>query len=120
MAKKSKILGALSILPMLYMVAFCVLLAWWITFDPSHVQNPRALLVAFYSVVAVHLAALLLMLGLMVYFLLALRSESSTPAEKMFWATTLIVFNFLAYPFFYLFYVRPRLRAAAARPADVT
>ncbi len=114
MMNKSRILGALSVLPIIYLVGFCFALAWWLTFDPSKVQNARMLLIGIWGVFAAHVAMMGLTLGLLTYFLLSLRGASATPQEKTFWAVTLIVFNFLAYPFFYFLYIRPRLRGERA------
>ncbi|MDP9190152.1 MAG: hypothetical protein M3P06_00425 [Acidobacteriota bacterium] len=109
MNSTSKLVGALSIAPILYIVVFTTVLGWWITFDPSEVRNAQSLVIGFYVAIAIHVGAMVLMLALMVYFLQSLRGPSATPAEKAFWVVTLIVFNFLAYPFFYFFYIRPRL-----------
>lgn len=107
--RKSRVIGVLSIVPLVYMIFFVAVLIWWFTaFDPSKGENPQLFLAAFYSVAIAHVLVLLLMIGLTVYFLAFLRAEGAALSEKMLWAIALIFFNLLAYPFFYFWYVKPR------------
>lgn len=111
--RKNRMLAVLSVIPIVYLVLFVVALGWWFSFDPSKVENTRLFLVGFWSVVAVHFAVMILTVGLMAYFLMSLRWTGVAAAEKTLWAVVLLLFNILAYPFFYWMYVRPRLRASA-------
>ncbi|HYO77161.1 MAG TPA: hypothetical protein VE010_11915 [Thermoanaerobaculia bacterium] len=114
MITRSRVLAVLSILPLVYVAVFSALPGWWFTsFDASKVTNARVVIVGFYSVAAVHLLMMALMLGLLIYFFAGLRGGSATMSEKIAWVVALLALNFLAYPFFYFFYVRPRLRSLA-------
>jgi hypothetical protein len=98
----------------LYAVLLTIALGWWFTaFDPSRITNARLFVMSFWVLVVVHLCMMALVLGLFVYFMIAVRGESVTDAEKASWVIVLLVFNLLAYPFFYFLFIRPRLRRAS-------
>jgi hypothetical protein len=99
------------VLPVIYVAFFAAAVFWWaFVFDPSEGRHPRLFLAAFWTVFAAHISVLLLMAGLAIYFLSGRRAASASPAEKVVWPVTLVFFNFLTYPLFYFFYIRPRLK----------
>lgn len=111
---RDRVIGFLSILPLVYIVAFSFLLTWWFTsFEPSKVTNARAVVVGFWSVFAIHLLMMALIFALLVYFCASLRGAALADAQKVAWAVALVVLNVLAYPFFYFFVIRPTLAAGS-------
>jgi len=109
---RNRIIALLSVLPLVYVFALSIALAWWFTtFEPSQVTNARAVVFAFWTALVVHVVMMALMLALLVYFLTTLRGDPIPSGEKVAWAVALVAFNFLAYPFFYFFVIRPRLAA---------
>ena len=94
------ILGIVSCWPALYMLAFFVVVSAWARMSDRHGAS------VFTAVALVHLATILLTIGLLVWYLHYLCATDRVPSDKKaLWAAVLILGNALAFPAFFYWHV---------------
>jgi membrane protein implicated in regulation of membrane protease activity len=113
---RTLLLGALSVLPALYMAFFMVLVGI------SAFDNGGKLLIPFGVLMALHLSAMVLIIVLLVVFIRdAYRSPRVDDNKRAFWAIVLFLGNAIAFPIYWWVYMRQpagRPSGTPHRPAD--
>jgi hypothetical protein len=102
------VLGLLTAVPAVYVVLFAVLIArtvlWGATGDPRAATMP----VRMADLMWVHLAVMVLLVGLEIfYFLYLFRTDRVPPDQRAKWAVALLVVNIAAMPLFFFLHVWP-------------
>jgi hypothetical protein len=105
------LIGFLTAWPFLYMLVFFVVVATsmlWMTRTPadgSHSSGPPA---AFLVLFAAHLLTMVLMVGLIAFYIVYLfKTDRVSQDKKALWAAVLFLGNMLAMPVFFVLYVWP-------------
>lgn len=111
-------LGLLTAVPAVYVFLFGMLIArmvlWAATGDPRAKTMP----VPMTDLMWVHLAVMVLLVGLEIFYLLYLfRTDRVPPDERAKWAVALLVVNVAALPLFFFFHVWPERATPRSRPA---
>ena len=112
------VLGLLTAVPAVYVVLFAVMLArmvlWGATGDPRARTTP----VPMTDLMWVHLAVMVLLIGLETFYLLYLfRTDRVPPDQRAKWAVALLVVNVAALPLFFFFHVWPERAIPRSGPA---
>ena len=108
-------LGLLTAVPAVYVFLFALLFArlvlWGATGDP----RGRTMPVSISDFMWLHMAVMVLLIGLETFYLLYLfRTDRVPPAERAKWAVALLVVNVAALPLFFFFHVWPERAARDA------
>jgi hypothetical protein len=116
LSKPTKILvGALTLWPVLYVfvfIAFAFAMVIYSGSNPTHSQEPPAGLILLF---AVHMATILMALGLVVFYIVYLfKTDRVAQDKKALWAAVLFLGGMIAMPVFFYLYVWPE--AAAQKP----
>jgi hypothetical protein len=108
-------LGLLTAVPVVYVVLFAALIArlvlWRASGDPRGATMP----IPMAHLMWVHLAVMVLVIGLETFYLLYLfRTDRVPPDQRAKWAVALLVVNVAAMPVFFGFHVWPERAAPRA------
>jgi dipeptide/tripeptide permease len=110
-------LGLLTAVPAVYVVLFAVLIARMVL---ERASGDLTIPVPMADFMWVHLAVMVLLVGLETFYLLYLfRTDRVPPGQRAMWAVVLLVINVAAMPIFFGRYVWPeRAPRSASRPAQ--
>jgi hypothetical protein len=111
-------LGLLTAVPTVYVVLFAVLIVrlvlWGATGDP----RARTMPLPMADFMWVHLAVMVLLIGLETFYLLYLfRTDRVPPDQRAKWAVALLVVNVAALPLFFFLNVWPERATPRSAPA---
>jgi hypothetical protein len=112
LGRPAKILvGALSLWPLVYMFVFIAFMFGMVFFidqaasNGSHQQGPPA---AFMLLFAVHMGTILMMFGLIAFYMVYLfKSDRVAQDKKALWAVVLFLGGMIAMPVFFYLYIWP-------------
>jgi hypothetical protein len=106
------LVGALSAWPFIYMFFFFGFIAtsfFWMDQTAGRAGEPSSgIPIALALVFAAHFGTMLLIFGLLIFYIIYLFKTDRVPQDKKaLWAAVLILGNMLAMPVFFYIYVRP-------------
>jgi len=111
-------LGLLTAVPAAYVLVFALLIARMVLLGATGDPRARTMPVLMTDVLWVHLAVLVLFVGLETFYLVYLfRTDRVPPDQRAKWAVALLVVNVAAMPLFFFLQVWPERAAPRARPA---
>jgi hypothetical protein len=100
---KRKMLGVLSIWPLIYIVIFTILIFSISGFRPFTFSSQNNIfLIVFIPVMIVHVLTIVCGLGLMIYFIIhAVKSTKLTQEMKIIWIILLVMFYTIVSPIYW-------------------
>ena len=106
------LVGALSLWPFVYMVIFFLFVAtsmfWMASTEGTRAGHHSGPPAAFMVLAAAHFATILLMFGLIAFYVIFLFKTDRVPNDKKaLWAVVLFLGNMLAMPVFFYLYIWP-------------
>jgi hypothetical protein len=111
-------LGLLTAVPAVYVVLFAALLARTVLRGATGDPRARTMPVPMTDFLWVHLAVMVLLIGLETFYLLYLfRTDRVAPDQRAKWAVALLVINVAAMPIFFLVHVWPERATPRSGPA---
>jgi hypothetical protein len=101
-------LGLLTAVPAVYVVLFAVMIARMVFLGATGDPRARTTPVPMTDLMWVHLAVMVLVVGLETFYLLYLfRTDRVAPDQRAKWAVALLVINVAAMPLFFFLHVWP-------------
>jgi hypothetical protein len=111
-------LGLLTAVPAVYVVLFAVLLARIVFLGAMGDPRARTMPVPMTDLMWVHLAVMVLVIALEIFYLLYLFRTDRVPVDQRAkWAVGLVVVNVAAMPIFFFLHVWPERAAPRSAPA---